>query len=53
MPGADHGLVVSRADGNVRPITYLVMEDPFPSVVAPRERLPRSTGMSSPFTMHE
>ena len=30
------------------PITYLVMEDQFPSVAAPRERLPHSTGMSSP-----
>ena len=32
------------------PITYLVMEDQFPSVAAPRERPPQSTGMSSPLT---
>src|SRR6266496_5134880 len=30
------------------PITYLVMADQFPSVAAPRERLPQSTGMSRP-----
>jgi len=30
------------------PITYLVMEDQFPFVAVPRERLPHSTGMSSP-----
>ena len=30
------------------PITYLVMDDQFPSGAAPRERLPQSTGMSSP-----
>src|SRR5438876_6140763 len=30
------------------PITYLVIEDQFPLVAAPRERLPQSMGISSP-----
>jgi len=53
MSTADHGLVVSQAYGDASgPITYLVMEDQFPSVAAPREPV-QSTGISSSLYMHE
>ena len=49
MVAANHGLIVSQANGDVRAdhvpahgrITYLLMEDQFPLDAAPRERLPR------------
>jgi hypothetical protein len=45
VSAADHGLVAARRMATSGPITYLVMEDQFPSVAVPGERLPHGTGM--------
>lgn len=48
MVAADHGLVVSQANGDIRTDHVPGHRRSVPSVAAPHERLPQSTGMSSP-----